>query len=151
MTPSCVAARPMPSESCMIWPIRRTSSTRPASKVSTSRARLRRTGSPCVRTNRSAASRRARVSGSSLSSCASDSSSRSSFCATTQILGARRYRLGAAQDPHGLAALLLGDAVEHEHAVEVVELVLEHARLHSLRFHEALPPVGVVAAHAHVL
>ena len=65
MTPTCVAARPMPSASCMTWPMRRISSRSASSKRSIGSARLRSTGSPYLRTSVSAASRRARVSGSS--------------------------------------------------------------------------------------
>src|SRR4051812_49334439 len=133
----------MPSESCMIWPIRRPSATRPSSNVSTSRARLRSTGSPCLRTNCSAASRRARVSGSSRSSGSSVSSGSRSSWAMPESLGT--------QEPHGLAALLFADAVEHEPAVGGVGLVREPARPHPRALDEPLAAGLVVAAHPHLL
>ena len=65
MTPSCVAASPIPSASSISSPMRLTSSASAPSNTSTGRARLRSTGSPYLRTCRSAASRLARVAGSS--------------------------------------------------------------------------------------
>ena len=51
-----------------------------------------------------------------------------------KTLKRRPPRLAGVQRAHGRATLLGGRAVEHQHAVEVVELVLEHARV---------PPVGL--------
>ena len=98
MTPTCVAARPMPSESCMSWPIRRISSRSASSKRSISSARLRSTGSPYLRTSLSAASRRARVSGSSRGAWSSSATSTSTWSA------AMACTLSAVRGPAGLIA-----------------------------------------------
>src|SRR3954469_25000123 len=62
--PTWVAASPIPSASSISFPMRAISSRSAASKRSIGRARLLSTGSPYLRTCLSAASRRARTSGS---------------------------------------------------------------------------------------
>src|SRR4051794_23468450 len=89
MTPTCVAARPMPSASFISRPIRRASSASSSSKVSISSARLRSTGPPYLRTSRSAASRRALVSGSRRSWSSSASSGSRGGIGSSPAIGTR--------------------------------------------------------------
>src|SRR3954470_5593656 len=55
-----------------------------------------------------------------------------------------------AERAHGLLALIPRRAIEDQHAVEVVHLVLDHARLEPGRLDEDLLPVLVVRPHPHV-
>ena len=67
---------------------------------------------------------------------------------------ARRRRRAAghrlAHRPHGLLALIAARPVEDEDAVEVVDLVLDHARLEPGRLDRQRRAVLVAGAHAHV-
>src|SRR3954447_8868113 len=58
--------------------------------------------------------------------------------------------LGFAELAEGAVALVAGGAVEDEDAVQVVHLVLDHARLEAGRLHEASLPFLVQRPHAHV-
>jgi hypothetical protein len=62
----------------------------------------------------------------------------------------KRRFAALAQDAHGLLALVARRAVEDEHAVEVVQLVLDHARLEARRLHEQRLAVAVARLHADV-
>ena len=59
-------------------------------------------------------------------------------------------RLALTPGAHRLAPLLAARAVEHQHAVEVVDLVLEHARLEPRRLDRQRRAVLVAAADAQV-
>ena len=78
-------------------------------------------------------SRRPRSASSPRRRCASSSRSARRLPTSSLVLGARRaVRLAAGQGALGGLGLLGGGAVEHQDAVEVVDLVLEDAGAHAL-------------------
>src|SRR5437763_7065873 len=65
-------------------------------------------------------------------------------------LGGLLLLFGLAERAHGFLALLLARAVEDQHAVEVVDLVLDHSCLEPGGLHAALGAVLVLRLHADI-
>src|SRR6185312_10490116 len=66
------------------------------------------------------------------------------------LLRGRPGTAGLAQRAHCLLALILAGPVEDQHSVEMVHLVLDHARLEARGLDQDLAAALVASAHSHM-